>query len=135
MKIGGSIHDTIDFEGSKMRNTIAIQRGVDRHLDKLLHQYAEMHAYADEAVRVCSEHLPREARNRIQSCTVFPQLGFLLVVEPDPVTGMDPFDVHDRQGRPWERMFTAEESVCYKNEYLRQLDEHYGGTWNAIGGL
>lgn len=135
MNIGNSINLTIDFESSKMRNAIAIKRGVDRDLDELLHQYAEMHAYADEAVRVCSEHLPQETRNRIQSCTFFPQLGFLLVVQPDPVTGTYLFDVQDRQGRPWERMFTAEESVCYKNQYLRQLDERYGGTWNAIGGL
>lgn len=118
-----------------MRNTIAVNRGVDAQLDELLHQYTKMRACADEAVRVCREDLPREERNRIQSCTFFPQLGFLLVVEPDPVTGMDLFDVQDRQGRPWKRMFTAEKSVCYKNKYLGQLDELYGGTWNAMGGL
>lgn len=134
MTIGDAVNRTVDFEQSKLRNRLSIKPGADKCLDKLMQKYAGVRIQTDRAALASGGHLSREARNRIKSCTFFPQLGFLVVVEPDPFTGTAMFEIEDGNGKRWERVFTADASVCYKNDLLRELDELYGNAYREIGG-
>lgn len=135
MTIGDAINRTIDFEQSKLRNRLSIKPGLDKRLDELMQRYAGVRVHSDRAILASSQHLSRESRGRIQSCTFFPQLGFLLLVAPDPVTGTTSYEIEDEKGKQWERVFTADASMCYKNDHLRELDKLYGDVYRDIGGL
>lgn len=78
--------------------------------------------------------LPEWARKYVQSCILLPQIGFLMIVEPDPATGNGRYEGEGTATEAWEKLFTADGAVCYKNSYMRDLDEEYGDMYCQIGG-
>jgi DNA mismatch repair protein MSH5 len=67
----------------------------------------------------------------------FPQLGYHITVPIDPVTRQplyegDPND--PAGGGQWERMFTTENQIYFKDARMRAMDERLGDMWNLICG-
>jgi DNA mismatch repair protein MSH5 len=135
MAIGDIISRTVDFEQSKSRNRSSIKPGLDPKLDELKRRYDGVSSFLTKAVDDSSRHLAPETRKRIKSCIFLPQLGFLLVVETDPNTHDGQYVNDDEGGQQWEKVFTADGSVCYKNEAMRELDKSYGDMYCEIGGM
>ncbi len=81
------IHQTIDFEQSEERSCTAVRQGVNEALDSLKHRYDGLdhflHRVGQELVKI----VPEWAVRHIQTCTFFPQLGFLTAVSFSPETG------------------------------------------------
>ena len=134
MAIGDVINRTVDFEQSKSRNRLSIKPGLDPQLDELKRRYDGVSSFLTKVVDDSSRHLAPETRKRIKSCIFLPQLGFLLVVETDPNTRRGQCEGEDAECQQWEKIFTAEGSVCYKNEAMRELDKLYGDMYCEIGG-
>lgn len=134
MRLGDMVNRTVDFEQSKARNRLSIKPGLDPQLDELKRRYDGVGSLLTKVVDDSTKHLPPKARKCIRSCIFLPQLGFLMVVAPDPQNGLEQYQGEYAGGNRWERVFTADGSVCYKTEDMRELDKLYGDMYCEIGG-
>ncbi|KAF4445068.1 hypothetical protein F53441_10992 [Fusarium austroafricanum] len=131
--VGDMINKTIDFEQSKARHRSSVRTGVDSQLDQLKRRYDGMDSFLTEVVNHINRELPEWARKYVRSCIFLPQIGFLTVVEPNPVTGNGHYEGEGTAVGAWEKLFTADGAVCYKNSYMRELDDEYGDMYCQIG--
>lgn len=132
--VGDMINRIIDFDQSKSRQRSSVKAGVDAQLDELKRRYDGMDSFLTAIVNHVNESLPEWACQYIRSCIFLPQLGFLMVVEPDPDTGNGKYEGEGTGKDRWEKLFTADGAVCYKNPYMRELDDQYGDMYCEIGG-
>ncbi|KAI2616425.1 muts domain V-domain-containing protein [Hypomontagnella submonticulosa] len=130
-QVGELISQTIDFEQSLERGRTAVRQGVDANLDELKRSYDGMEHFLTNVIANLRGELPEWARNYVQNCIFFPQLGFLTVVSLNPETGKGNYD-GEGLNDVWERMFTAEGSVYYKNRQMKEMDEHFGDAYCMI---
>lgn len=56
------------------------------------------------------------------------------MVESNRLTGNGQYEGEGTAVGAWEKLFTADGAVCYKNSYMRELDEEYGDMYCQIGG-
>ncbi|KAM0245064.1 hypothetical protein ACHAP5_005736 [Fusarium lateritium] len=131
--VGEMINKTIDFEQSKARHRSSVRAGIDPQLDELKRRYDGMDSFLTEVVNHINRELPEWARKYVRSCIFLPQIGFLTVVEPNPSTGNGQYEGEGTAGGTWEKLFIADGAVCYKNSYMRDLDEEYGDMYCQIG--
>lgn len=132
--VGGMINKTIDFEQSKSRQRPSVRAGIDPDLDELKRRYDGMGSFLTAVVNHVNQQLPEWACQYVRSCIFLPQLGFLMVVELDPKTGNGRYEGEGSNSERWEKLFTADGAVCYKNKYMKELDEQYGDMYCEIGG-
>lgn len=93
-----------------------------------------MESFLTAVVNSITDESPSWARQYIKSCIYLPQLGFLLVVVLDKSTGSGKYCGERKCNDFWEKMFTADDSVCYKTRQMRELDDAYGDVYCQIGG-
>lgn len=132
--VGDMINKTIDFEQSKERHRSSVRAGIDTQLDELKRRYDGMDSFLTEVVNQLNRELPQWARKYVRSCIFLPQIGFLTVVESNRLTGNGQYEGEGTTVGAWEKLFTADGAVCYKNSYMRELDEEYGDMYCQIGG-
>ncbi|KAI2466390.1 muts domain V-domain-containing protein [Annulohypoxylon bovei var. microspora] len=130
-QVGELISQTIDFEQSMERGRTAVRHGVDGNLDELKRSYDGMEHFLTNVIAKLRGELPEWARRYVQNCIFFPQLGFLTVVSLNPETGKGNYD-GEGLNDVWERMFAAEGCVYYKNQQMKEMDEHFGDAYCMI---
>ncbi|KAI1407499.1 muts domain V-domain-containing protein [Hypoxylon sp. FL1857] len=130
-QVGELISQTIDFEQSMERGRTAVRHGVDANLDELKRSYDGMEHFLTNVIAKLRGELPEWARKYVQNCIFFPQLGFLTVVSLNPETGKGNYD-GEGLNDVWERMFAAEGCVYYKNQQMKEMDEHFGDAYCMI---
>ena len=104
---------------------LVIREGCDEELDNMKHKYRGMESFLDEVTRYFTEKLRAETQMEfIVKGSFLPQIGFLLAIPLDEHTGGGVYegDLHD----PWERIFTTEGLVHYKNAAMREMDDRFG---------
>lgn len=79
--------------------------------------------------------LPEWARQYIENCIFFPQLGFLTVVPLDAETGKSLYEGEGAENDVWERMFCSEDMAYYKNTRMKEMDELFGDLYGMICGM
>ncbi|OAR01964.1 hypothetical protein LLEC1_00101 [Akanthomyces lecanii] len=131
--VGSLIKRTVDFEQSMLRERFSIHSGVDTDLDLLKRRYDGMESLLTEVVNNIIADSAAWARQYIKSCIFLPQLGFLLVVDLDESTGNGKYCGEGQSLDVWEKIFTADGSVCYKTRQMQELDEAYGDIYCQIG--
>ncbi|RBR03834.1 hypothetical protein FVER53590_01506 [Fusarium verticillioides] len=131
--VGDMINKTIDFEQSKARHRSSVRTGIDTQLDELKRRYDGMDSFLTEVVNQLNRELPQWARKYVRSCIFLPQIGFLTVVESNRLTGNGHYEGEGTAVGDWKKLFTADGAVCYKNSYMRELDEEYGDMYCQIG--
>ena len=134
LAVGDMVNKTIDFEQSKARHRSSVKTGIDPQLDDLKRQYDGMGSLLTEVVNHIHRELPEWVCKHVKSCVFLPQIGFLIAVEPNPATENGYYEGEGTSTEKWEKMFTADNIVCYKNSYMRELDEEYGDMYCRIGG-
>ncbi|KAL8370967.1 hypothetical protein RB595_001023 [Gaeumannomyces hyphopodioides] len=135
MKIGKMVSDTVDFEASEVANKTVVCHGVDQALDQLNHRFNGMESFLVEVTRQVVMDVPQEARQYIQQCVYYHQIGFLTVVYVDPETGKPQYEGPGPHSEDyWERKFVDENNMHFKNHYMRELDEFYGDIVSQING-
>ncbi|EYB22536.1 hypothetical protein FG05_11941 [Fusarium graminearum] len=127
------IDKTIDFEQSKACRRSSVKAGIDPQLDELKRQYDGMDSFLTEVINHVHRELPDWARKYVQSCIFLPQIGFLTVVGPNPDTGDGLYEGEGTTLEEWEKVFNTDGAACYKNSYMRELDEEYGDMYCQIG--
>ncbi len=110
-----------------------MKQGVDANLDELKRSYDGMENFLTNVIAKLRGELPEWARKYVQNCIFFPQLGFLTVVSLNSETGKGNYD-GEGLNDVWERMFTAEGCVYYKNRQMKDMDEHFGDAYCMIIG-
>lgn len=128
------IDKTVDFDQSESRRRTSVKAGINAHLDELKRQYDGMGSFLTQVVNRVNQELPEWACQYIRSCIFLPQVGFLMVVELDPATGSGKYEGEGAGAERWEKLFKADGAVCYKNRYMKELDEQYGDRYCEIGG-
>lgn len=132
--VGGMIDKTIDSDQSESRRRTSVKAGTNARLDELKRRYDGMGSFLTQVVTHVNQELPQWACQYIRSCIFLPQVGFLMVVELDPVTGSGRYEGEGAGDERWEKLFKADGAVCYKNRYMKELDEQYGDLYCEIGG-
>lgn len=132
--VGEMINKVIDFEQSKSRQRSSVKTGVDVELDELKRQYDGMASLLTEVANHVNRQVPEWACQYIRSCIYLPQVGFLVTVEPDPTTGNGKYQGEGTESDGWEKYFSLDGVICYKNRYMRDLDKQYGDMYCEIGG-
>ncbi|KPM44866.1 hypothetical protein AK830_g1688 [Neonectria ditissima] len=133
VSVGDMIEKTIDFDQSKSRHRSSVKAGVDLQLDELKRTYDGMDSFLTQVISHMNRKLPEWACQYVRSCIFLPQIGFLTVVELNPETGNGRYEGEGVTGGVWEKLFEADGAVCYKNSYMRELDEEYGDIYCQIG--
>lgn len=108
--------------------------GLHKDLDRLKRHYDGMNSFLVEVVQRTIHASPSWAASYIRSCIFLPQLGFLLAIELDPVTGCGKYRGNSEDEDSWEQLFVADSAVHYKNDDMRHLDEHFGDIYCEIAG-
>ncbi|KAF4510494.1 hypothetical protein G6O67_002374 [Ophiocordyceps sinensis] len=112
--VGDMIDRTVDFDQSESRRRTSVKAGINAHLDELKRRYDGMSSFLTQVVN---------------------HVGFLMVVELDPVTGSGKYEGEGTGAERWEKLFKADGAVCYKNSYMKELDEQYGDMYCEIGDM
>lgn len=82
-----------------------------------------------QVARKLSERIPADLQQAL-NVLYFPQIGFLTTVPLDPETGGAVYD--GGYESPWERMFSTEEQAYFKNDEMREMDDHFGDLYGII---
>ncbi|KAI1763423.1 muts domain V-domain-containing protein [Hypoxylon sp. FL1150] len=130
-QVGECISQTIDFDQSLERGRTAVKHGVDPNLDDLKRRYDGMEDLLTNTIARIRNELPEWARNYVQNCIFFPQLGFLTVVSANPETGKGNYD-GEGLNDVWARMFATDGCVYYKNRQMNEMDELFGDAYCMI---
>ncbi|OAG13030.1 uncharacterized protein CC84DRAFT_1255161 [Paraphaeosphaeria sporulosa] len=128
-QIGRKINDIVDFDKSAEESRTVILEGVDEELDNVKRTFAGLDDLLGQIARNLSEKLPANFQGSL-NVLYFPQIGFLITVPLDPTTGEAVYD--GSFDNPWERMFSTEDQIYFKNSQMREMDGHFGDLYGII---
>ncbi|KAF2276083.1 mismatch repair protein 5 [Westerdykella ornata] len=128
-QVGKRISDIVDFDQSATESRTVILPGVDEELDQMKRTFAGLDDLLGQVARKLSEGIPSDLQQSL-NVLYFPQIGFLTTVPLDPATG-DPV-YEGTFDSPWERMFSTEGQIYFKNSEMREMDEHFGDLYGII---
>lgn len=134
-RVGELINNTIDFEEAKTGSRIAVKWGLNETLDRLKREYIGLPELLSKVSAAISREVPRWAAKHIDGCTFWPQLGFLTTVPIDPASGQSMYDGQGLDEDPWQKQFTANGMVYYKNRHMLELDACKGDMYGRILGM
>ena len=129
-RIGKAAHEVVDQELSIERHRTVVKRGVNERLDEIKDIYDGMDDLLSKAAATIARILPAD----FEACLnviYFPQLGYHITVPINAETGQPVYDGGDT---PWERMFTTQNQAYFKDNRMREMDEHLGDLWAMICG-
>ncbi|KAI5204078.1 hypothetical protein E4T38_04811 [Aureobasidium subglaciale] len=129
--VGKSITEIIDFELSLDQGRNVVKHGVDHDLDELKQTYEGLESLLVQVAQHVAQSVP-EGLNTDINVVFFPQIGFLIAIPQDPITGHGIFEGHEDD--PWEKMFTTEDFAYYKNENVIEMDSYFGDIYGRICG-
>ncbi|KAI5203627.1 hypothetical protein E4T39_04014 [Aureobasidium subglaciale] len=127
--IGKSITEIIDFELSLDQGRNVVKHGVDYDLDELKQTYEGLESLLVQVAQHVAQSVPKGLNTDI-NVVFFPQIGFLIAIPQDPITGHGIFEGHEDD--PWEKMFTTEEFAYYKNGNVIEMDSYFGDIYGRI---
>jgi DNA mismatch repair protein MSH5 len=133
-EIGQMITDVVDFERSVEQHRTAVLQGVDPELDNMKRTYDGMGSLLTQVATQLSSDLPEWARQYVENCIFFPQLGFLTVVPLDPDTGKGKYEGEGIENDVWEKMFVSNDMGYYKNQRMKEMDSYFGDIYGMICG-
>lgn len=64
----------------------------------------------------------------------FPQIGFLISMPIDEQTGRCNYEGGENEDHQWDRIFSTEARVYYKDYRMRELDDTLGDMYSSICG-
>ncbi|KAG9944714.1 hypothetical protein KCU85_g7785, partial [Aureobasidium melanogenum] len=128
-EVGKSITEVIDFELSRDEGRNVVRQGVDHDLDELKRTYEGLESLLIQVASHVAQSVPADLHANINA-VFFPQIGFLIAIPQDPITGHGVFEGPENE--PWEKMFTTEDFAYYKNENVIEMDSYFGDIYGRI---
>jgi DNA mismatch repair protein MSH5 len=129
-RIGKAVHDVVDLESSIAQHRTVVKRGVNGRLDEIKDVYDGMDTLLSKAAVNITRTLPAYIETNL-NVIYFPQLGYHITVPLNVETGQPVYDGGDR---PWERMFSTQNQVYFKDDRMREMDEQLGDLWAMMCG-
>lgn len=129
-KLGKIMFDVVDLDESQSQHRTVIKRGVNKDLDQVKDAYDGMEEMLQQAATETVVELNLSQGQPVPTLVVvyLPQMGFHTVV---PLQAMAEFPNLNTYP-DWERMFSTETRVYFKNNRMRQMDESLGDMWAII---
>jgi DNA mismatch repair protein MSH5 len=125
-RIGKMVHDVVDLESSIEQHRTVAKRGVDDRLDEIKNVYDGMEELLSQVAIEIGRDIPAFINLNV---IYFPQLGFHITVPMNEETGQA---VYDGGAKRWQRMFTTENQVYFKDARMREMDEQLGDLYAMI---
>ncbi|KAL1952661.1 hypothetical protein VTO42DRAFT_4562 [Malbranchea cinnamomea] len=129
LQVGKAIHETVDLQSSLEEHRTVIKPRVDQELDRLKEIYNGMDSLLDRVAIDIAATLPDGLECQV-NVIYFPQLGFNIAMPMDE-TGRALYDGGDE---PWDRVFTTENRIYFKDSRMREMDENLGDIYGQICG-
>ena len=127
-RIGRMVHDVVDLDSSTEQHRTVVKRGVDENLDKIKDVYDGMEDLLSQVAGQIADLMPQEIGCSL-NVVFFPQLGFHITIPFDEITGRALWDGGENA---WERMFTTQNQVYFKDARMREMDQDLGDLWASI---
>ena len=105
--------------------------GVDDELDERKRVYDGLEDLLNQTSQNIAATVPEEFSLDL-NVLFFPQIGFLIAVPLDPVTGNGSY--RGSGENPWDRIFSTGLRVYYKDYRMRELDQTIGDVYTVICG-
>lgn len=128
-QVGRKISEVVDFEKSTEELRTVILPGVDEELDQMRRTFDGLDALLSQVARKLSEQIPAELHETL-NVIYFPQIGFLTTIPRNPATNAGLYNGGIEN--PWEQMFSTEDQVYFKNNEMREMDDHFGDIHGII---
>lgn len=104
---------------------------VDEELDAMKHIYDGIEDLLNSTSQVVASTVPVQYSLDL-NVIFFPQIGFLISMKRNPESGQGNYEGSTND--EWDRIFSTESRVYYKDFRMRELDETYGDMYAAICG-
>ncbi|KAI9727494.1 MAG: MutS protein msh5 [Chrysothrix sp. TS-e1954] len=128
-EIGRMVTKVIDFETSDDQHRTVVRAGIDETLDEHKRLYEGMSDLLLRVAEKLAEEVPAGLPNNL-NVIYFPQIGFLITMPKDTETDAVLWEGPEEES--WERMFSTDLIVYYKNETMRDMDERFGDVYGDI---
>lgn len=122
----------VDFERSDEEGRTVVRVGVSDELDEQRHLYDGIDSLLSHTAREIATSIP-EGLPLDLNVVYLPQIGFLITMPMDPETGRSMWEGTEEED-VWEKMFSSETNVYYKNRNMHEMDHNLGDVWNDICG-
>lgn len=128
-QVGRKISEVVDFEKSTEELRTVILPGVDEELDQMKRTFDGLDALLSQVSRKLAERIPAELHETL-NVIYFPQIGFLTTIPRNAATNTGLYNGSIEN--PWEEMFSTEDQVYFKNNEMREMDDHFGDLHGII---
>ena len=125
-RIGKMVHDVVDLESSIEQHRTVAKRGIDEKLDEIKNVYDGMEELLSQVAIEIGRGIPAYIKLNV---IYFPQLGFHITVPTNEETGQA---VYSGGPENWQRMFTTQNQVYFKDARMREMDEQLGDLYAMI---
>lgn len=115
-----------------MHRTVVLP-GVDDELDEIKRMYEGIESLLNQTSKDIAKSIPNQFSLDL-NVIFFPQIGFLISMPADPVSGRAEYEGGDDENERWERIFSTSNRVYYKDNRMQQLDETFGDLYAVICG-
>ena len=124
--LGRNITEIIDFPESAEMHRAVVRHGVNDDLDEMKRIYAGIEDLLNQTSQDIARHIP-PSFSLDMNVIFFPQIGFLISMPIDSTyeggVGNEGF---------WERIFSTESRIYYKDFRMHELDDHFGDMYANI---
>lgn len=127
--IGTMVEQTVDFEESILQHRTCVRPHIDEELDAQKRFYDGVSDLLSQVAQEITKRIPGTGRTEL-SVIYYPQIGFLVAMPIDPVNGSASLEGNEEDH--WERMFSTEALMYYKNDQMREMDERFGDLYVDI---
>lgn len=113
-----------------MHRTV-VNHGIDIGLDNMKETYNGIEDLLNETTKNIAATVPVQHGLDL-NVIFFPQIGYLISIPLDPNTNRGSYDGGDSSEGRWDRIFSTESRVYYKESRMRELDETVGDLYTEI---
>lgn len=123
----------MDFKTSAEVHRTVVLPGVDDELDEIKRTYEGIESLLNQTSKDIANSIPNEFSLDL-NVIFFPQIGFLIAMPIDPISGRAEYEGGDNENQRWERIFSTSNRVYYKDACMLELDETFGDLYAVICG-
>ncbi|MCJ1385759.1 MutS protein msh5 [Xylographa soralifera] len=129
--LGRLVTQIIDFRQSAEMHRTVVNVGVDDELDEMKRRYDGIEDLLNKTSQAVAASIPTQYSLNL-NVIFFPQIGFLISMPFDPISGRAEYEGGEGEEEQWERIFSTAARVYYKDYRMRQLDATIGDMYAMI---
>lgn len=115
-----------------MHRTV-VNHGIDISLDEMNETYSGLEDLLNLTSKNIAATVPVQHGLDL-NVIFFPQIGYLISIPLDPNTNRGTYEGGDSSEGRWDRIFSTENRVYYKDFRMRELDTVVGDLYSSICG-